>query len=235
MKQHSDGCIDWRIVIICFVMALVCSCATTEPLQQTTASGRRPIVILISGHSGPGSYRSYAGEVAKLGYYPVLLDGNNVSLGRGTDGENFLRHAIEQAQSSPQATPGKVVVIGFSMGGGGALAHATHMPDLVSAVVAYYPMTRGVADMQRFVARFQVPVLVLAGERDTYMNCCLIESMKAMEAAAMEGGKPFELVVFPKANHGFNLLASRANYSAEDAADAWQRTTKMLSQYQPLR
>jgi dienelactone hydrolase len=55
-----------------------------------------------------------------------------------------------------------------------------------------------------------------------------------MEAGAKEGGKPFELVVYPNAHHGFNL-ATRRGYRDEDAADAWQRTIKMLSQYQPLR
>jgi dienelactone hydrolase len=88
--------------------------------------------------------------------------------------------------------------------------------------------------MRSFVAQFKVPILVLAGEKDTYDNCCLIESMKAMEASAKEAGKPFELVVYPYAHHAFNLVNTRG-YRAQDAADAWQRTTKMLSQYQPLR
>ena len=51
-----------------------------------------------------------------------------------------MRRAIERAQRSPKALPGKTVVIGFSMGGGGALTYAAGMPDLVSAVVAYYPI-----------------------------------------------------------------------------------------------
>jgi len=60
--------------------------------------------------------------------------------------------------------------------------------------------------------------------------------MKRMETAAKEGGKSFELVVYPKANHMFNLKIVGFNfYRAEDAADAWQRATKMLGQYQPLR
>jgi carboxymethylenebutenolidase len=120
------------------------------------------------------------------------------------------------------------------MGGGGALTHAAGMPDLVSAVVAYYPMTRHVADMRSFVARFKVPILVLAGERDRYHNCCLIESMRAMEAAAKEGGAPFELVVYPNAGHAFTWV-NTPTYRPEDSADAWQRTKKMLSQHQPLR
>ena len=80
----------------------------------------------------------------------------------------------------------------------------------------------------------KVPILVLAGERDPYQNCCLIESMRAMEAAAKEGGKPFELVVYPNAGHAFTWV-NTPTYRPEDSADAWQRTKKMLSQHQPLR
>ena len=238
MKQHPDGCTVWRIFVISFVVALTWSCATTGGLSQKAydpPSGRGPTVILLSGASGMNVvYSSYAAEVARLGYYAVLLDGNDFQAKYGKSAADDLRRVIERAQSSAKALPGKAAVIGFSRGGGAALAYAARMPDLVSAVVAYYPATSFVSDMRAFAAKFQVPVLVLAGERDTYNNCCLIESMRAMEAAAKEGGAPFELVVYPNAGHGFNL-ANKQGYRAKDAADAWQRTTKMLSQYQPLR
>jgi len=246
MKLHPAGSNDWRIFVISFVVALACACAAMAatddagpggPKQEAYAppSGQGPIVILISGASGfTQDYRSYAAEVAQLGYYAVLLDGNEIA-DNTPDwyGGGNLKRAIEQAQRSPQALPGKAAVIGFSMGGGGALAHAARMPDLVSAVVTYYPYII-ISDMRSLAARFQVPILVLTGERDNYMGCCLIESMKAREAAAKEVGASFELVVYPNAGHGFNLKRGTA-YREQDAADAWQRTIKMLRQYQPLR
>jgi dienelactone hydrolase len=249
MKSHLDGSIDWRFFVISFVVALVCAYAAMAatddagpggPKQEAYAppSGQGPIVILISGASGlTQDYRSYAAEVARLGYYAVLLDGKEIGA-NDPDwmGGGNLKRAIEQAQRSPQALPGKAAVIGFSMGGGGALTHAAHMPDLVSAVVAYYPMTIHVLDMRSFAARFQVPILVLAGEKDVYFNCCLIESMRGMEAAAKEVGALFELVVYPNAGHAFNLgHGSLGWFRAEESADAWQRTIKLLRQYQPLR
>jgi len=237
MKQHLDGCFDWRMIVIFLVLALACSCATMTVTKKTAydpPNVRGPIVILLSGASGPDNYRSYAAEVARLGYYAVLLDGNDFHPKYGKSSADELRRVIEWAQSSAKALPGKAAVIGFSRGGGGALTYAARMPDLVSAVVTYYPSTREVADMRGFTAQFQVPILVLAGEQDTYRNCCLIESMRAMEAAAKGRGAPFELVVYPKAKHGFNL-ETLPNYRAGDAADAWQRTARMLSQYQPLR
>jgi dienelactone hydrolase len=192
---------------------------------------RGPIVVLLSGHSGPRLYQGFAGELARLGYYAILLDGKDI-LTREQDGPGNLRKAIERAQRSPHAVAGKVVVIGFSQGGGGTLAHAANMPDLVAAAVAYYPQTNFTSDMRALAARFQVPLLVLAGAADRYHNCCLIESMRALEAAARERQAPFELVVYPYADHGFNLTGS--NYRAGDDADAWRRTVEMLQRYQRL-
>src|SRR5205823_1993316 len=68
----------------------------------------------------------------------------------------------------------------------------------------YYPQTNFVSDTRLLAERFKVPVLVLAGERDCYHNCCVIESMRAMEATARVRQAPFELVVYPFADHGFN-------------------------------
>jgi hypothetical protein len=33
MKKHPDGCMDWRIFVISFVVALACACATLPPAQ----------------------------------------------------------------------------------------------------------------------------------------------------------------------------------------------------------
>ncbi len=213
-----------------------------EAVAATTydpPAGRGTVVVLISGATGPSNYEKYAAEVARLGYYAVLLDGNDFNPhpagGMGTAGAFYLKRAMVKAQRSPNALPGKVAVIGFSMGGGGVLSHAAQMPDLVSAVIAYYPMTIHVANMSSFAAGFKVPILVFAGEKDTYNNCCLIESMRDMETVAKKGNAPFELVVYPEAGHGFNLANFPQGFRTEESADAWQRTIKMLSQYQPLR
>jgi carboxymethylenebutenolidase len=205
------------------------------PAQTAYAppAGKGPIVVLLSGQSGPGYYQPIAAEVAKLGYYAVLLDGKDI-LTRDQDGRANLRQAIERAQTSPNAVAGKAVVIGFSRGGGGSLVHAADMPEQVTAVVAYYPATSFVSDASLMAERFQVPVLILAGQRDTYHNCCLIECMRAIERGARERGKTFELVVYPYAEHGFNFQGS-GYYRGDDEADAWKRAVEMLRRYQPLR
>ena len=198
-----------------------------------------PVIIAISGHTGPTSYQAYAAELAKLGYYVVLVDGKDILNPEHTGPANWSK-AINRAQNSPNAMPGKVAVIGFSQGGGGALYNAANMPDAVSMVVAYYPYTRTWANnINALVKRFQVPVLVLAGGKDRYNDCCVIESMRAMEAAANAVQAQFELVVYPEANHGFNLETGASGepiraYRPDDARDAWHRTVEMLKHYQPL-
>ena len=208
------GCLLSLAALPAFAIDSVFTPAGAEGPAQTAhapAKGPGPVVILLSGASGPNSYQSYSGDVSRLGYYAVLLDGNHIltrQLTRQQDGlANLgpvnLRKAIERAQGSPHAIPGKAVVIGFSMGGGGAIAHAVTLPELV-----------------------------LAGGQDTYRNCCLIESMRAMESAAKEINARFELVVYPEAKHGFNLEGSA--YRRADEQDAWRRTLEMLRQYSPL-
>ncbi len=225
-----------------FLVPALCACtarnvaapAAFQGPAQTVylpAAGRGPIVVVISGHSGPHLYQDFSANVAQLGYLTVLINGNDI-LSRHQDGALNLRTVIARAQASPHAVPGKAAVIGLSQGGGGALAHAAAMPELVSAVIAYYPQTNWWSDMRLLAERFRVPVLVLAGVRDRYHNCCLIESMRRLEAAARERQVPFQLVEYPHAGHGFNLAVS--GYRSEDAADAWRRTTEMLARYQPL-
>ncbi|MDR3629162.1 MAG: dienelactone hydrolase family protein [Desulfocapsaceae bacterium] len=198
-----------------------------------------PIIIVISGYTGPTSYRTYAMKLAELGYYTVLVNGRDI-LNSELSGPGNLKQTINQAQHSPSAVPGKVAVIGFSLGGGGALYNAANMPDIVSMVVAYYPYTRTWANrINVLVDHFQVPILVMAGGLDRYKDCCVLETAQALEMAAKARKMPFELVVYPNANHGFNLETGANGepigaYRADDSSDAWSRTLEMLKRYQPL-
>jgi dienelactone hydrolase len=213
------------------------------PAQTAYASANGkpgPVIIVISGHTGPTSYKTYAADLAQLGYYTVLIDGKDILNPEHTGPAN-LSKAIERAQHSPNAVPGKVAVIGFSQGGGGALYNAASMSSSVSMVVAYYPYTRSWSNnIDSLVKRFRVPILVMAGGVDRHNNCCMIESMRAMEASAKASRVQFELVVYPEANHGFNLESGAHGepihaYRPEDARDAWRRTVEMLKLYHPLR
>lgn len=191
-----------------------------------------PVVVVVSGQSGTPNYRSYATQVAGLGYYTVLIDGRDI-LTRTQDGAQNLRKVITKAQASPNGAPGKVIVIGFSQGGGGVLAHAVVMPDLVTAAVVHYPAVNWVKSIAGVAGRIRIPILVLAAERDRYENCCLIETIRELESAAKQRQVPLELVVYPDAYHGFNL--DGRTFRADDTADAWRRATEMLAKHHPVK
>lgn len=210
--------------------------AGPDGLAQITyipAKTPAPAVILLSGQSGTANYQDYAAEVAGLGYYAVLIDGKDI-LTRTQDGNANLKKTIDRAQLSPHAAKGKSAVIAFSQGGGGALAYATSMADTVSMVVMHYPATSWMKEPGSLAKRFRMPVMILTGERDRYNNnCCGVETMRAIETTAKEGATPFELVVYPQADHGFNLKSPA--FRRDDAADAWRRTSDMLRQHHPIK
>jgi dienelactone hydrolase len=235
------------LMVACFSAASfatsgVSSEAGSEGIAQTAYSpdnGSGPVIIVISGQTGPSSYQSYAAELARLGYFTVLVSGKDI-LNPELTGPANLTKTIERALQSPSAVKGKAAVIGFSLGGGGALYNAANMPNLVSMVVAYYPYTKTWANkIDALVSRFKVPVLVLAAQRDRYHECCVIETAQAMEVAAKAKGVRFEMVVYPEANHGFNLKTGASGepmgaYREDDDRDAWRRAVDMLKLYHPL-
>ena len=206
--------------------------AQQAPIASTEyapPAGKGPVVVMVSGLSGTTDYIPIAKDIAKAGYTAVLIDGNDIWRPGGT--EDLMRGVITHAQQSANALPGKAGVIGFSLGGGPALAYAAHEPDLVAAVVAFYPLTNYITDPAGFVAtRIKVPTLVLAGVKDTYMGCCLIDMARKLAGAAKSGGEPLTLVEYPEAYHGFNLVGT-ANYRPRDAADGFTRAAAYLQKY----
>lgn len=229
--QYIPGC---RNAIMskareCVGKALFASAPEPE-IDLAPPSGRGRVVIMLSGVDGATAYKPFAEKVAKLGYYVVLIDGRQIST-KDKQGGDRLAKAIATAQGSANAKPGKVAVIAFSLGGGDALAYAERQPDQVATVIAYYPVTSFIAkitDMKSFVGKFQVPLLAFAGAKDTFMNCCLVATIRSMQATAKDLGKSMDLVVYPDAEHGF---IKGANYRAADVDDAWKRTTATLAQY----
>ena len=189
-------------------------------------SGKGRVVVVFSGATGPAHYTTATAEIAKLGYDAVLFDGNAIVGTRGAAVKAF----ILQAQQEPHALPGKVALVGFSLGGGMALIFGTQLPDLVTVAVAWYPLTNVIRDVPSFSSRLKVPVLLLAGEADAGTRkdpgCCRIETARDIAAGASAHGLPFELVTYPGAQHDF--VYGGEHYDARAYADALQRTAAKL-------
>src|SRR5471030_3121658 len=88
-------------------------------------SGKGRVVVVAAGASGAPTYRQVAGEIAKLGYDAVLFESNGWA---NTQGKG-LRDAIAAALRMPHALPGKVGLVGFSLGGGHVLSYGTAWSD----------------------------------------------------------------------------------------------------------
>jgi predicted esterase len=217
----SPRCLLNYVLSVIFVIAIFggCSSEAKGPKYEIfpPAGGKGAIVVVASGNSGPGLYRDFSSKLAALGYYTVLMDGKYLfdpgSIGLIVPAMENLQAVIAESKSSPQAIPGKVSLVGFSVGGAGVLAYGTKLKEQVSAVVAYYPaITTLGRDMKTLAAGFQTPVLVFAGEEDRYHNCCLIESMRDLAKAPKS--VPFELVEYPEAHHGFDIKSLPFAYRA---------------------
>ena len=93
-----------------------------------------------------------------------------------------------------------------------------------------YPLTRVYKDISATVMRIKVPVLMFAGEADTFKDCCRIETARAIAASASANQIPLELITYPGVGHDF-IVEGMATYNAQAAADAWVKTEAKLKQY----
>lgn len=185
-------------------------------------SGKGRVVVVAAGASGKPAYREVSRRIAALGYDAVLFESNGWA---NTQGKG-LRDAIAAALAMPHALPGKVGLVGFSLGGGYVLGYGTAWSDEVAVVAAWYPSTTGFNDPAGWAGQVRVPTVMFAGENDTYNRCCLIDKARAIGKAAQAAGAPFELTTYPGAPHGFVLGGE--SYKPQPYADAFARTQAAL-------
>ncbi len=203
----------------------VASAAYAQEEFPPPDGGKARVVVVAPGMSGPEHYRTVARAISEMGYDAVLFDGNQME---GTHGDG-VKQAIVQAQQMPHALPGKVALVGFSLGGGMTLYYGTQWPDLVAGAVVWYPATTFIKDVPGWVGRTKVPVLMFAGENDTFRGCCLIDKAHMLADAAAAGGLSFRLVTYPKTEHDF--VKDGAHYNSEAYSDALQKTADKLKEY----
>jgi dienelactone hydrolase len=241
-RRISVRCFLTRVLAVFWGIVFLAGCTSESKRPQyeifAPAGGKGAVVLAVSGYAGTHYFRDFSSKLAELGYFTLLMDGKDLidpgRLGQIIPGAENLQAAVAAAKSSPHAIPGKVALVGFSIGGAGVLRYGANLKDQVSAVVAFYPAISTTGwDMRTFAAGFQTPVLLLAGEQDHYENCCLIESMRELVEAPKT--VPFEYVEYPNAGHCFNLDINIPlfTYRPQDAADSWARTVAFLDRLHP--
>lgn len=198
----------------------------SAPRQQefSPKSGNGRAVVVISGQSGMEAYATVAQQIADAGFNVVLVDGNEFWISDTRRAWSMLRDVIAQAQTRARSLPGKVGVVGYSLGGASTLTYAARMPDLVATTVVAYPLTSFIKDPADFAAKTKVPVQILAGTADTYKDCCLIDTVRKLEAAAKASASPMiTLHEYNGVGHGFNLPTAAVKDQAA-GQDAMERT-----------
>lgn len=223
----------YRFLVTALAAVSLCAIAQDSgpPRQEfTPKSGNGRVVVLISGQSGSVNYTTTAQQIADAGFDVVLVDGNDFWIKDTRGAWNMLKEVITHAQAGSHALPGKVGVVGYSLGGASALSYAARMPELVATVVVAYPYTAFIKDPSDFVAKIKVPVLMFAGTTDTYKDCCLIETARQLATAAKASSPPMlTLHEYNGVGHGFNL-ATAARKEQAAGQDAMDRTIAQLKQ-----
>jgi len=126
-----------------------------------------------------------------------------------------ISDALDFAQDHPRTDRQRIGIIGFSLGAYLALALASQQ-SRVRAVVDFFG---GIPDHFAEQVRHLPPLLILHGDRDTVVPVSEAYKIEALYRARQA---PYEIKIFPNANHGFNGF---------NLLDAGQRTYFFLKKH----
>jgi carboxymethylenebutenolidase len=217
----------------------------TMPVFVATpaGTGRWPAVLVIQEAFGLNAHiKDVARRVAAEGYVALAPDLFHRG-GRGrTAGYDELPKALElmgaldddaivadvaatiaHAEKQPTVRAGRIGIMGFCMGGRVSYLAACALAEKITAAVPYYG---GGIPVDR-TATLRAPVLAFFGEDDPFIP---LDRVAALEAEAKRLGKAVEVVVYPKAPHGF-FCNERDSYRPDAAQDAWTRTKAFFAKH----
>jgi carboxymethylenebutenolidase len=130
-----------------------------------------------------------------------------------------LADAVKHLRARPEVQGRGVGAFGYCMGG--RLAYLAAATAGVDAAVAYYG--GGIQDMLDLAPRIACPMQFHYGALDANIPLSAVDKVRAAMA-----GKPADVYVYDKADHGFNCWA-RGSYHPASAALAHGRTLQFLS------
>lgn len=210
-------------------------------LARPDLPGQLPAVVVLHGCDGfHPNMPQWAARLRSWGYVALAIDSltprhirNGCSEHAGgieepVDALAALRYLAAQRFVDPV----RIAVLGFSRGGGAALADveklgpAQYFPASFRAAIAWYPDCSGISD------GFKAPVLILAGDKDDWLPAQACRDMASQPAGK---GASVSLVIYPAATHAFNInapprtyLGHSLRYDPQAALDAEQRTRAFL-------
>lgn len=208
-------------------------------LSRPRAGGLYPGILVIHENRGLVEHikdvtRRYAKEgfvalavdlVSRQGGTEQVSDTNEVTgfLGRANPDDFItdLRAGINYLKEQPFVRPDAIGVTGFCFGGGYTWEMAIASPD-VKAAVPYYGSIRRLDEL----SRTRAAILAIYGSEDTRITA----QAPAVEERLRAAGVPFEIKIYPGANHAF-FNDTGPRYHEAAARDAWQQTLAWFRRY----
>ncbi len=248
-RQFLAGSASLPLAAILFYPELArAQAAKLEPISIDTKDGNTatgfiampaklpaPAVVLIHEWWGLNDQiKVVARELADLGYVAVAIDLHGGKVATTPKDARALTGAVDPVKANDQLASmiehlrrhkdvnGKVGTIGWCFGGGWSLNASLAAP--VDATVIYYGRVNKPAPQ---LSRLKGPVLGHFGTEDKFINKKMVDGFEAQMKIA---GKTEQLSVhWYTANHAF-ANPSSSRYDSEDAATAWERTTKFFAE-----
>ncbi len=209
-------------------------------LTRPHGPGPFPAVVVLHGCAGFGLPDLAAAErLRAMGMIALAIDSLS-----GIDACRRPGGALAEARDAlaaraylayrPDVIPGRIAVLGFSMGGFAVLDAITAVgtagglapPGSFAAAVAFYPNCRLSSGVMT------APLLILTGSADDWTPASACRAMLAQRAGR---GAPVALHVYPGATHAFDtpgpsrtVLGHRLRHDPAAARDAWRRVRAFL-------
>lgn len=197
-----------------------------------------PAVIVVHEWWGLNdAVRQAATRIAEQGYMVLAVDLFQGETASSTaDASVLARKLLETPGFAEQnlraahaflkdaADAPKVATLGWSLGGYWAVEATRFLPDAFAAAIVYYGQPDADPDM---VSNISAPVLGLYGGADRSIPA---ESVRAFRDQAKALDKPVEVVIYPRANHGF-ANPDDSRFDNRTAEQAWRRTAEFLNRY----
>jgi carboxymethylenebutenolidase len=203
-------------------------------LVWSKEGAKRPAVIVVHENRGLNPHiKDVARRIALEGFIAIAPDVLTPEGGTPEDEDKArdligkldpkaaitrLAAGVDFARAIPEST-GKTGAIGFCWGGGMVNEMAAHA-DKLDAAVAYYGR-QPTADR---VPGIKAALMLHYAEKDDRINAGIADYEAALKAA----GKPYELFMYPGAQHAFNNDTNAARYDKAAAELAWGRTVAFL-------
>jgi carboxymethylenebutenolidase len=204
-------------------------------LYAPEGKGPLPALVVIHEYWGLNDWvKEQAAKLAGQGYVTLAVDlyrgkvattpDEAHELMRGVPEDRVARDlqaAVEFLKTQSNVKKDRMGSIGWCMGGGYSLNVALQEPALTAAVINYGHLATDADSLKKINAA----ILGIFGGQDRGIP---VEDVKKFEQALKQQGKKVEIIIYPDAGHAFENPNNKTGYRADDAADAWKRTTSFL-------